>query len=228
MSKSKRITLSGITALGALLASGMIHAETGPLVAPTSLSPSACVASYQDNSKCPNWDAVPEKANPDAWKSDDRQTGIKHARWYSYGLPSEVVIGTNEIHFEFDQARILPQSYPVLNQIASTIKGASVKHVTVEGYTDSKGSDDYNLALSNRRAESVKEYLSNHAVQPSEISAVGKGESQPVAKNEVNGNDNPSGRDLNRRVEIHIQLAPGSKVTVRKGDSGPTYPESKG
>ena len=66
MSKNSRFTVSGIATLGMLLASSAVLAEkTGPLVAPTVPSPEACVANSQDNSVCPNWNAVPEKVKPE-------------------------------------------------------------------------------------------------------------------------------------------------------------------
>jgi outer membrane protein OmpA-like peptidoglycan-associated protein len=228
MSINMRLAIYGVAVLGICFASGAIHAEaTGPLVAPTNPDSPACVTNDQAGTKCPNWNAIPEKFEPDACISDARQAGKgKCARWYSYGAPKSVVIRTNLIHFEFDKSRILSSSYPVLNQIVATIQGTNVRHVTIEGHTDSKGSDAYNLALSGRRAASVREYLSNHGIESGEMSSVGKGESQPVASNEINGRDNPGGRDLNRRVEFHLQLASGSKAKVMKGDSGPTFPDS--
>ncbi|HSA60170.1 MAG TPA: OmpA family protein [bacterium] len=229
MSKNNRLTIWGIAVLGAFLASSALLAEkTGPLVAPTNPDSPACVTNDQAGTKCPNWNAIPEKFHPDACISDAKQAGkVKCARWYSYGTPTEVVIRTNLIHFEFDKSRILASSYPVLNQIVATIQGANVQHVTIEGHTDSKGSDAYNMSLSDRRAASVREYLSDHGIQSSEMNSVGKGESQPVAANEINGRDNPAGRDLNRRVEFRLQLASGSKAKMTKGDSGPTFPDSK-
>ena len=230
MSNNKRLTVCEIALLGAFLASSALHAEaTRPLVAPTNPDTAACVPNDQAGTKCPNWNAIPEKFHPDACVSDAKQAGKGQcARWYSYGLAKEVVIRTNLIHFEFDKSRILPSSYPVLNQIVATIQGANVRHVTIEGHTDSKGSDAYNLSLSDRRAASVREYLSDHGIQSSEMSSVGKGESQPVAANEIGGRDNPEGRDLNRRVEFRLQLAPGSKAKTMQGDSGPTFPEYRG
>ena len=227
MSKNNRLTICGIAVLGVFLASGAIHAgETGPLVAPTNPDTAACVPNDQANTTCPNWNALPEKFHPDACVSDARQVNKpKCTRWYSYGTPEEIVIRTNLIHFEFDKSRILAQSFPVLNQIVATIKGANVQHVTIEGHTDSKGSDAYNMDLSDRRAASVREYLGNNGIKASEMSSVGKGESQPVAANEINGRDNRPGRDLNRRVEFRLRLASGSKATMTKGDSGPTFPE---
>jgi outer membrane protein OmpA-like peptidoglycan-associated protein len=228
--RKQHLTVFGIALLGAILASGAVRAgATRPLVAPTNPDTAACVPNDQAGTKCPNWNAIPEKFHPDACISDAKQAGKgKCARWYSYGLAKEVVIRTNLIHFEFDKSRILPSSYPVLNQIVATIQGANVRHVTIEGHTDSKGSDAYNVSLSDRRAASVREYLSDHGIQSSEMNSVGRGESEPVAANEINGRDNPEGRDLNRRVEFHLQLASGSKAKMMKGDSGPTFPEYGG
>lgn len=226
MSKNNRLILCGIAVLGVFLASSVVLAEkTGPLLAPTNPDTAACVTNEQANTVCPNWNAIPEKFQPDACVSDARQVGKDCSRWYSYGAPEVVVIRTNEVHFEFDKSRILSQSHRVLNQIVATIKGANVRHVTIEGHTDSKGSDAYNMDLSDRRAASVREYLGDNGISSGEMSSVGKGESEPVAANEINGRDNRAGRDQNRRVEFHLQLAAGSKAKMMKGDSGPTYPE---
>jgi outer membrane protein OmpA-like peptidoglycan-associated protein len=71
--------------------------------------------------------------------------------------------------------------------------------VEVAGHTDSTGSDDYNQALSERRAASVAAYLTSRGVTSERLMAVGGGEKYPVASN-----DTPAGRQLNRRVEITI------------------------
>jgi outer membrane protein OmpA-like peptidoglycan-associated protein len=72
-------------------------------------------------------------------------------------------------------------------------------HVAVEGHTDSVGSDDYNQQLSERRAGSVRNFLVQNGVPLTVISAMGFGESQPVATN-----DTPEGRQTNRRVELVV------------------------
>jgi OOP family OmpA-OmpF porin len=74
--------------------------------------------------------------------------------------------------------------------------------VEIQGHTDSKGSDDYNMALGMRRAESVKKYLGTQGISADRITTRSFGKTQPVADNEVNGKDNPTGRALNRRVVI--------------------------
>lgn len=140
--------------------------------------------------------------------------------------PKEEVIRTNKIHFEFDKAVIKPSSYPVLDNIVALLKGRDdVEAVRVEGHTDSKGSDEYNLSLSDRRSAAVMEYLVGHGVPRNKLSSAGKGEREPIAPNEINGKDNPAGRAENRRVEFRLSIRPGSKVKVIKEEQAPTYIE---
>jgi hypothetical protein len=104
------------------------------------------------------------------------------------------------IHFEFDKANIRPQSYPILDDVASVIKAnPGIKRVMIEGNTDSVGSDQYNQRLSERRAASVKTYLVNKGVNAGILDTVGYGESRPVATN-----DTAEGRAKNRRVEFKV------------------------
>jgi outer membrane protein OmpA-like peptidoglycan-associated protein len=77
--------------------------------------------------------------------------------------------------------------------------------VAIEGYTDSVGSEDYNQSLSERRADSVKSYLTAQGIGSTRLSASGKGESDPVA-----ANDSASGRQQNRRVEVVISNPPAA------------------
>ncbi len=140
----------------------------------------------------------------------------------------EEVIRTNKIHFEFDKARILPVSYPILDSIANTIKSRpEILHVRIEGHTDSKGSDAYNQRLSERRAQSVREYMKKRGIPADKMSFVGRGESQPIAPNQINGKDNPEGRALNRRVEFHLQLSPRARIKVIKEKEAPTFIEGQ-
>jgi outer membrane protein OmpA-like peptidoglycan-associated protein len=74
--------------------------------------------------------------------------------------------------------------------------------VEIQGNTDSKDSEEYNMQLGMRRAESVKAYLGTQGISTARISTRSFGKSQPVADNELKGKDNPAGRALNRRVVI--------------------------
>ena len=141
---------------------------------------------------------------------------------------TEEVIRVNNIHFEFDKAKVLPVSYPVVDTIAQLIKmKPGLQHVSIEGHTDSKGSDEYNMKLSDRRANAVMQELIKRGIPAAKLSAVGKGESVPIAPNTLpNGKDNPAGRAINRRVEFHLTISPDMKVRVEREDQpSPTFIE---
>ena len=71
--------------------------------------------------------------------------------------------------------------------------------VMIEGHTDNQGADDVNLVLSQKRADAVKAYIANKGVNADRMTAIGFGETKPVADNSVN-----SGRILNRRVDFKL------------------------
>lgn len=103
--------------------------------------------------------------------------------------------------FDFDKATLKPEGKAALDAVGDKIqsKGATVVDIDVVGHTDSIGSEEYNQALSLRRATSVKDYIVSKGVDPSIIDVSGKGESQPVADNSTK-----EGRAQNRRVEVRI------------------------
>lgn len=102
--------------------------------------------------------------------------------------------------FASGKTALLPIAQSKLDKVAEVLQQQSDdKKIVVEGHTDSVGSDDNNLKLSQKRAESVRTYLVSKGVQPDRISAVGKGETTPVADNK-----SPEGRANNRRVEIVV------------------------
>ena len=105
------------------------------------------------------------------------------------------------IHFAFDKAVIRPQSYPILDDVAQIIKNnmGSIQNVLIEGNTDSVGSDAYNMTLSERRANAVREYLIKKGIPANMLDSVGYGESRPVDTNET-----AEGRAKNRRVEFKV------------------------
>lgn len=112
-----------------------------------------------------------------------------------------------DILFDFDRYDLRPEAGPVLQKLLEQVR-ARVPRATwqVEGHTDAKGSDAYNDALSNRRATSVRRWLTEQGGVPgTDIATVGFGERRPVAPNQhPDGRDNPEGRQLNRRVEILV------------------------
>ena len=76
--------------------------------------------------------------------------------------------------------------------------------IELSAHTDSKGSNAYNLKLSEARARSVVNYLVSKGIAAERLQAKGYGETMPIADNTVNGKDNPAGREKNRRTEFKV------------------------
>lgn len=122
--------------------------------------------------------------------------------------PDETVITIRgEVLFASDQTEILPTGRDRLVTLADVLRDSGDQVAIIEGHTDSRGSDDYNIRLSRRRAEAVRDFLVSQGVPIARLRAVGRGEAMPIASN-----DSPEGRANNRRVEIHLRpLVPGSE-----------------
>lgn len=113
---------------------------------------------------------------------------------------------SGDILFDFDKATLRPEATPVLERVAETIRKYGKPMTRIDGHTDSRGGDDYNMVLSQRRADSVKNWLVAAGAVGGVLFAKGLGESKPIALNEnPDGTDNPEGRQKNRRVEIVVK-----------------------
>ncbi|WP_235556716.1 OmpA family protein [Microbacterium sp. GCS4] len=108
--------------------------------------------------------------------------------------------------FDFDKSDIRPDAAATLDAVAQVFTRLGVSSAQVSGHTDAIGSDAENQVLSEDRAQSVVAGLEDRGVTTT-LTAEGFGESRPVAANEIDGTDNPAGRQLNRRVEIFIPAA---------------------
>ncbi|MFP2933051.1 OmpA family protein, partial [Pyxidicoccus sp. 3LG] len=115
-------------------------------------------------------------------------------------LTQERIELTERIFFAFDEAEVLPRSYPLLDQVAKVmLEHPELEHVVVEGHTDTIGSAAYNRRLSQARAEAVCAHLERRGVEAKRLRAVGRGPDVPA-----DTNDTAAGRERNRRVEFHI------------------------
>jgi OmpA-OmpF porin, OOP family len=110
-----------------------------------------------------------------------------------------VVTLSDEILFDVDQADLKPGGMQQLSRVSEFLRQNPDRNVLIEGHTDSTAPDTYNLALSQRRANAVEDFLITQGVEPTRISAVGYGEQLPIATN-----DSAAGRQANRRVEIVV------------------------
>lgn len=112
----------------------------------------------------------------------------------------------SDMSFDFDSATVRSGLYTEIDRVATIMRNYPQTLIRVEGHTDSHGSEEYNLELSQRRAQAVQDLLVQRGVGTQRIEIIGYGESTPVA-----ANDTESGRQLNRRVEIKIVPAPGQQ-----------------
>ena len=112
-------------------------------------------------------------------------------------MPSNVTFAT-------DQDQVIPPFYPTLDSVAIVLRKFDKTLIDVDGHTDSVGNAGYNQDLSNRRANSVANYLASRGVDPRRMSAMGYGLERPIASNATE-----SGRAQNRRVEIAISPLKG-------------------
>jgi outer membrane protein OmpA-like peptidoglycan-associated protein len=130
---------------------------------------------------------------------------IRNGDQLTLRMPSGITFATNE-------SAVQPQFQPVLNDVASVLAEYPKTYVDVMGHTDADGTEVYNQALSERRAQSVAGYLSGRGVQSARLAAKGYGEMQPIASNET-----PDGKQANRRVEIKLVPVTEADVAASRG-----------
>lgn len=117
--------------------------------------------------------------------------------------------------FEFNKDVIKPTSYSYLDELADVMIQEPTWKLQIIGHTDNKGSEEYNLDLSTRRANSVKKYLISKGVNQDIITSEGKGETEPI-----DTNDTEQGREKNRRVEFIIIKPDNTIVTTEASSEG--------
>jgi outer membrane protein OmpA-like peptidoglycan-associated protein len=110
-----------------------------------------------------------------------------------------LVVTLGDLLFETGKAELKGGAAANIGKLSAFLIQHPDRTVTIEGHTDNVGADDYNLGLSQRRANSVQQYLLAQGIAANRLTAVGKGENYPVASN-----DSASGRQMNRRVEVII------------------------
>jgi len=125
-----------------------------------------------------------------------------------------LIVNINDVLFDFNKYTLKPGAREKLAKVAGILLAYPGLKVQLEGHTDSIGSDEYNMKLSNDRANAVRDYLVSQSVPTASLTAVGKGKDDPVASN-----DTAAGRQQNRRVEMVVS---GDPIGV--GDSSLSNP----
>jgi len=113
-------------------------------------------------------------------------------------IAAKISLLSKAIYFKTDKDELKPESYKPLNQISDVMFDYPASKFKIEGNTDSRGKDSYNLSLSKRRSSTVYRYLTDRGVEHNRLSSEGYGETKPIASN-----DTEAGRQMNRRVEIN-------------------------
>jgi outer membrane protein OmpA-like peptidoglycan-associated protein len=109
------------------------------------------------------------------------------------------VLTLGDVLFDTAQANLKPGAASTMDRLAQFMRDYGERQVMIEGHTDSRGEDAYNIDLSQRRAAAVRDALLERNIEPQRIRIVGLGEGYPVASN-----DTQAGMQQNRRVEIVI------------------------
>ncbi len=136
---------------------------------------------------------------------DEDHDGVNDCNDQCPGTPSGAKVDSlgcwvlHNVLFDVDKSTIKPVSFPILDETVHVFKKNPGVRVEIDGHTDSDGSDEHNLGLSQRRAEAVRQYLVGHGVAADRLTSKGFGESKPVASNET-----AEGKALNRRVELNV------------------------
>lgn len=130
--------------------------------------------------------------------STDKQTLQKKIEMTRLSVGVTKVL--RNIYFDFDRATFKTESYTELNKLENMLRQNSRVKVEIGGHTDGIGNNAYNIFLSRKRAEAVKDYLTKKGIDARRVKAVGYGKSKPLASND----DEDDGRELNRRVEFKV------------------------
>ena len=110
-----------------------------------------------------------------------------------------LIVNINDVLFDFNQYTLKPGAREKLAKVSGILLAYPGLKIQLEGHTDSVGSDDYNLKLSQQRADSVRTYLASQGVPADSVSSTGLGKADPVATN-----DTAAGRQQNRRVDMVV------------------------
>ncbi|MEL1248009.1 OmpA family protein [Flavobacterium helocola] len=142
------------------------------------------------------------------------ETALPGTQVQRVGEGIHLVLGENSVNFEFNKATLTITAKQNLDKLVPVFKEYADTDIKIYGYTDSKGSESYNLDLSTQRAAAVKSYLSGKGLSSGRFAVIGMGEAEPIETN-----DTDAGRSLNRRVEFAI-LANDKMIDDAKKEAG--------
>jgi outer membrane protein OmpA-like peptidoglycan-associated protein len=131
-----------------------------------------------------------------------------------------LIVSMPDVLFDFNKYTLKPEARERLARISGIVLAYPDLHLNIEGYTDSIGSDEYNQILSEKRAATVRDYLISSGVSINNVVAQGFGKTNPVADNST-----PSGRKLNRRVDMVVSGDVNGKQNLESPSVPSTPPQ---
>jgi OOP family OmpA-OmpF porin len=159
-----------------------------------------------------NWTPATAAANCDGWLAPKKaapaaaKPAAKPAAKAAPAVTQSKITLQADTLYDFDKATLKPEGRATLDKVAKDLSKIKLEVIIAVGNTDSVGSDAYNMALGQRRAQSVKAYLVSKGVDGSRVYTESKGESNPVASNAT-----AEGRSKNRRTDIEVVGTVASK-----------------
>lgn len=198
-----------------------------------------CPTDKEDGRGSNTDDGCPELMNdadsdgvPDSEDACPKEPGPRNADPTKNGCPefirrmkgSAQIEVLKEVQFAFDQANLLPEAFPILNEVVRLLKvNPDIELVSIEGHTDDVGTDQHNEELSQARARSVLNYIAKRGIAANRLESKGWGKRKPIAENQT-----AEGRQKNRRVEFHITKVKGAPPAQPGAPAAPGAPGAPG
>ncbi len=164
---------------------------------------------FRDEDGCPDddndGDGIPDSrdncpSQRETFNDYQDEDGCPDEKGAKVTMTTDKLVIVDKIYFGSGSDQIQSRSFNILEEIAKFLKANSqIKKLRVEGHTDSRGNDEKNLKLSQRRADAVRKFLISEGIEPERLQSKGYGEDRPIADN-----DTRQGRERNRRVEFTI------------------------
>ncbi len=139
---------------------------------------------------------IGNRMDKQAQKIDQALPGAEVER---VGEGIKITLGENSVNFDLNKATLTAKAKGNLDRLVPVFNEYPDTNIQIYGYTDSTGADDYNLKLSEQRAQAVKQYLGTKGISTARITTTGMGEADPIADNATK-----EGQGMNRRVEFAI------------------------
>ena len=187
---------------------------------------------FEDEDGCPEWDNDQDTVHDacdrcptekETLNGVDDHDGCADKALAQIDVEKQEIVILDKVYFDLDKATIKKASHDVLDAVVQVMSQfPAIESIEIQGHTDSRAPDDYNLDLSQRRAEAVLTYLVEHGIEAGRLAAKGYGETTPIVPNAEAEDDHA----MNRRVQFKIlKTSAGAPIVKEVEEAKPTAPE---